>query len=608
MDQETKDRERRDRIEQYEKDKAEQLATKQKEEEEKALEDERKRLLEIEAEKKAKIAEEEKRQLEQLKIEEEKALKRKIEEEAEWKKFEEERLENNNAGTISDSIETVTTVPSDKSEEETGNEEFTTPPQEVAEELSSSQIQVKGTQSAQTAQNLQINFSDFEALSDPFADLELKTINDLAELQTILTSNHASVAQPFSSQNNYLPNSNSVISHPQSHQASPGPLSQTNHSSSQNFSPGQYQQPGSHSTFYSSVPRQSPSQALNQSQFNHMASPLAHPTPNHSNFANFSTFNSTANAYSHQTPTCTTNAYIHQTQNPAGNQFFPNYTSNPFGASVTSSTQAFTGSNNTTGYSMSGSTNTGYVNSSSPSYNIYNPGLAPPTYQPRLQDPAPNTYETRGSRSVSSDRRTEKLKDSSDEPSSGELKPSRSVGDMITELQKEAQALQEQKRKSMSSPNPTSRPASRGATGLENWVPWPMLDQEQSKAPPKQKSVEVDDSCLNNLMDDEANICRQLHEMGFPLPRLAKGCQAVGSNSQKLINFCLVVDRLVDEGFSIADSEEVAVLHNAQEDVCRTHLKSFQQLAEIGFPSKDVHEALIASSFDHQKALEQLIR
>ena len=64
---------------------------------------------------------------------------------------------------------------------------------------------------------------------------------------------------------------------------------------------------------------------------------------------------------------------------------------------------------------------------------------------------------------------------------------------------------------------------------------------------------------------------------------------------------------MVDEGFSIDDSEEVAMLHNAEEDVCRKHLNSFQQLAEIGFPSKDVYQALIASSFDHQKALEQLI-
>ena len=50
------------------------------------------------------------------------------------------------------------------------------------------------------------------------------------------------------------------------------------------------------------------------------------------------------------------------------------------------------------------------------------------------------------------------------------------------------------------------------------------------------------------------------------------------------------------------------MLHNAEEEICRKHLKSFQQLAEIGFPNKDVHQALIATSFDHQKALDQLIR
>ena len=50
------------------------------------------------------------------------------------------------------------------------------------------------------------------------------------------------------------------------------------------------------------------------------------------------------------------------------------------------------------------------------------------------------------------------------------------------------------------------------------------------------------------------------------------------------------------------------MLHNAEEEICRKHLKSFQQLAETGFPNKDVNQALIATSFDHQKALDQLIR
>ena len=41
----------------------------------------------------------------------------------------------------------------------------------------------------------------------------------------------------------------------------------------------------------------------------------------------------------------------------------------------------------------------------------------------------------------------------------------------------------------------------------------------------------------------------------------------------------------MEEGFSVEASEEVAALHNAQEETCRRHLRSFQQLAEIGFPT-----------------------
>ena len=52
---------------------------------------------------------------------------------------------------------------------------------------------------------------------------------------------------------------------------------------------------------------------------------------------------------------------------------------------------------------------------------------------------------------------------------------------------------------------------------------------------------------------------------------------------------------------------QIIFTFQGDEAVCRTHLQSFSQLAEIGFPSKDVHEALIQHSFDHQKALDQLI-
>ena len=109
---------------------------------------------------------------------------------------------------------------------------------------------------------------------------------------------------------------------------------------------------------------------------------------------------------------------------------------------------------------------------------------------------------------------------------------------MISELQKEVEELQQQKKKS-----PSSRPSSRGATGLENWTPWPQLDQENVGTRLVNGNASADTKCLDGLSSEDKQICLQLHEMGFPLARLAKGVTAVGANSQKLINFCLVVDR-----------------------------------------------------------------
>ena len=175
------------------------------------------------------------------------------------------------------------------------------------------------------------------------------------------------------------------------------------------------------------------------------------------------------------------------------------------------------------------------------------------TGQPRHSPGPAQTDRDQVTRSVSTDRdhrphRTERLRDGGDTEakagtSNGELKRVKSVGDMISELQREAEALNNHKKKS-----PNSRPASRGATGLENWTPWPTLDPEGASSGngllgTPETSSRSDESCLASLRSEDAGLCRQLHEMGFPLPRLAKGISAVGADSQKLINFCLVVDR-----------------------------------------------------------------
>jgi len=549
----TRKTERRQRIEAYELKKKEKVEQRKKEEEEKALEDERNRLLEIEKEKKAKweaqqqLIEEERKMLEveRKRKEEEEALIKKQEEEDEWKKFDEERCRR-------DSINC------DKSEETEDScvSEFTTPPQEPKtpeehqpqecspqavnnqpppssqnHQTGAAEIVVKGIQNQNHPMG-KINFSDFESTSDPFTNLELKSINDLAELQTILGNATSSSVNVAPSQNHH-------------------PVSQ--HNVNAIYTPASYQ---------STAVGQSPSylnSSLTPSQ--ELASRLAQT----SNYGGY-------NSYGYNHP----------------NQFYYNQIPNTSQTFSTPHPHAYPQQHNV---------------ANTKAFTVYNQAQDRSSTSPSYQS-APGSSAVR---SVSSERhRTEKLKDSSDDqtkPCNGELKPSRSMGDMISELQKEVEELQQQKKKS-----PSSRPSSRGATGLENWTPWPQLDQENVGTRLVNGNASADTKCLDGLSSEDKQICLQLHEMGFPLARLAKGVTAVGANSQKLINFCLVVDRLVDEGFNVEACEDVVMLHNADEEVCRKHLRSFQQIAEIGFPSRDVHQALIASSFDHQKALDQLIR
>ena len=215
-DEEERNEARRLRIQKYDEEKAEEAERRRKEEEEKALEDERARLEEIEREKALKVEEEErleKERLEQverqekerlaeverieaekLRLEEEEKRRRKAEEEAEWSRFSEERWK----AVRPDASDP--TVQNSSSSEEGEREGFVTPPQQsepVKKELevSSDKPFVKGVQSHSGAK---INFSDFEAISDPFGDLELKTMDDLAELRTILTTNQQNTNQ-FSS-------------------------------------------------------------------------------------------------------------------------------------------------------------------------------------------------------------------------------------------------------------------------------------------------------------------------------------------------------------------------------------------------------------------------
>ena len=186
--------------------------------------------------------------------------------------------------------------------------------------------------------------------------------------------------------------------------------------------------------------------------------------------------------------------------------------------------------------------------------------------------------------------------------SSSEMKGSKSVGDIMVEIQKEAEAFEKLKIHGHQRKNSRTPPPRTSAVSDE-WIPWPDID------PPKQQRVQPP-QILSDLSSASQEICRQISEMGFALERVAKGCKSFGDDRQKIINYCLLVEDLVNEvGKSSAiEVEYVIPIHNLDKEVSMKHLKAFFKLEELGFNRIDIHDALVSAKLDHDKALEKLLK
>ena len=154
---------------------------------------------------------------------------------------------------------------------------------------------------------------------------------------------------------------------------------------------------------------------------------------------------------------------------------------------------------------------------------------------------------------------------SSSTPSSGEMKSSKSVGDIMAEIKKEAEALEQMKIKCHRRKNSqTPPPISSSKNVMDDWIPWPDLDGSASKPSPTPSNK----PSVNPLLDLDSKsreICKQISEMGFSLDRVAKGCKSFGDDRQKIINYCLVVDKLANnssEKFTVSEIEYVVPIHS----------------------------------------------
>ena len=136
-------------------------------------------------------------------------------------------------------------------------------------------------------------------------------------------------------------------------------------------------------------------------------------------------------------------------------------------------------------------------------------------------------------------RQSQHVKENIQETGSSEMKSSKSVGDIMVEIEKEAKALEKMKikghqRKNSQTPPPRPQPSAAGISSgsknvLEDWIPWPDIGQKSSSAS-KNSSETSMVSILSDLSPSSQAVCRQISEMGFDLSRVAKGCKSLGDD------------------------------------------------------------------------------
>ena len=164
-------------------------------------------------------------------------------------------------------------------------------------------------------------------------------------------------------------------------------------------------------------------------------------------------------------------------------------------------------------------------------------------------------------------------------------------------------------------------------SAFDEWIPWPDIDGLPSTSGntsidkvhgPAKLTKNTLYNPLEGLSQESSAKCKQLHDMGFPLDRLAKASKAIGNDDQQMINYCLLVDKILEDprietkhvepnyGYVV---EDVVLMHSLDETKILKHLESFRRLEEFGFePPSKIHNALVECDLDYEKALEQMLK
>ncbi|CAH1255656.1 UBAP1 [Branchiostoma lanceolatum] len=113
--------------------------------------------------------------------------------------------------------------------------------------------------------------------------------------------------------------------------------------------------------------------------------------------------------------------------------------------------------------------------------------------------------------------------------------------------------------------------------------------------------------CVRSLDASGRRFVTSITGMGFPMERVARTVQKVGQDEKKVIDRLCLLDRLCQRGFPESRVEEALDFHSGSEAEVGSYLSLLLKFEEMGFPQDKIKEALIVSSNDEHKALDMLM-
>nr|SVE74241.1 EOG090X07V0 [Daphnia barbata] len=159
---------------------------------------------------------------------------------------------------------------------------------------------------------------------------------------------------------------------------------------------------------------------------------------------------------------------------------------------------------------------------------------------------------------------------------------------------------------------PVNHTSFTGATDkrLSSRTPPPRLTVDTIQRPVPKTNITYPLPFERKLNSVEVRLVQQLQDMGFVRETAAHAIARLGANEKEVVDQLLLIQKLEEAGHSLDRIESALDVLKPCDELAKQlehHLALVSQLSALGFDHRKISSALVAASYDRDKALDILL-